>query len=155
MDDRPTKAGAEDPLGFSGFGGRAGGQNIGNAVGFYWTLPVPWAGFTTLPKAVDEAAKLSRMVRYQRDLIRRYARAEAFELVHEEVFLELYPDRASKLVLEPLRRVKSICETRNAILALSRFLGGREVARPRLLKTLAQGGRDRYASHSSRPDHRR
>ena len=44
-----------------------------NAVGFYWTLPVPWAGFTSLPKAVDDAAKLSRTIRYQRDLIRRYA----------------------------------------------------------------------------------
>jgi hypothetical protein len=28
-----------------------------NAVGFYWTLPVPWAGFTSLLREIDEAAK--------------------------------------------------------------------------------------------------
>ena len=26
------------------------------AVGFYWTMPVPWAGFTDVPKHVDAAA---------------------------------------------------------------------------------------------------
>ena len=50
-----------------------------NAVGFYWTLPVPWVRFTSLPKAVDDAAKLSRTIRYQRDLIRRYAADESLQ----------------------------------------------------------------------------
>ena len=46
-------------------------QGNTRAVGFYWTLPVPWAGFTDLPTDVDEAAAQSRTIRYQRDLIRR------------------------------------------------------------------------------------
>ena len=87
-----------------------------NAVGFYWTLPVPWVGFTNLPKTVDDAAKLSRTIRYQRDLIRKYAADNHFKLVHEEVFLEVYPDRASNQILEPLRKVKSKCEEKNAVL---------------------------------------
>jgi hypothetical protein len=92
-----------------------------NAVGFYWTLPVPWVGFTSLPKTVDDAAKLSRTIRYQRDLIRQYAAENRFRLVHEEVFLEVYPDRASDQILEPLRKVKSICEARNAMLLIVDF----------------------------------
>lgn len=92
-----------------------------NAVGFYWTLPVPWAGFTSLPKAVDDAAELSRTIRYQRDLIRRYAADNRFKLIHEEVFLELYPDRASSQMLEPLRKVKAICEAEDAVLLIVDF----------------------------------
>ena len=34
-----------------------------NAVGFYWTLPVPWAGFVELPEDIDAAAKASRTIR--------------------------------------------------------------------------------------------
>ena len=41
-----------------------------NAVGFYWTLPVPWAGFTALPEKIEDAAKVSRTIRYQMQLIR-------------------------------------------------------------------------------------
>ncbi len=53
------------------------------AVGFYWTLPVPWAGFTELPKDVDRAAEFSRTIRYQREIIRRYAREHHLQLIHE------------------------------------------------------------------------
>ena len=41
-----------------------------NAVGFYWTLPVPWAGFTDLPKDIDAAVKASRTIRYQVQRVR-------------------------------------------------------------------------------------
>lgn len=41
-----------------------------NYIGFYWTLPVNWAGFTTLPADADEAAKGSLTIRYQVDLVR-------------------------------------------------------------------------------------
>ena len=67
-----------------------------NAVGFYWTLPVPWAGFTKLPKDIEEAAKASRTIRYQCELIRRYARDNGYRLVDEKVFLEIEPDRGSE-----------------------------------------------------------
>ncbi len=92
-----------------------------NAVGFYWTLPVPWVGFTSLPKTVDEAAKLSRTIRYQRDLIRQYATDNHLKLIREEVFLEVYPDRASDQILEPLRKVKEKCEAENAVLLIVDF----------------------------------
>lgn len=94
---------------------------MAHAVGFYWTLPVPWTGFTRLPKQVDEAAKVSKTIRYQRDLIRRYALAEHYELIHEEVFLEIEPDRGSDFVIRPLMKAKAICQRQNASLLLVDF----------------------------------
>lgn len=96
-----------------------------NAVGFYWTLPVPWAGFIKLPSDIDEAAKVSRTIRYQRDLIRRYAKEEGLELIHEEVFLELEPDRGSPEIIPELERIERICRERQAILLFVDFSLGR------------------------------
>lgn len=87
-----------------------------NAVGFYWTLPVPWAGFTTLPAQIDEAAAISKTIRYQRDAIRRHAKIEGFNLVREEVFLEIEPDRGSDIIREPLAKVAKICREHDAVL---------------------------------------
>lgn len=86
-----------------------------NAIGFYWTLPVPWAGFTTLPEDIDAAAEVSRTIRYQRDLIRRRAREWNFRLILERVFLEIEPDRGSDYVLDALRDLKEICLERDAV----------------------------------------
>jgi hypothetical protein len=41
-------------------------------VGFYWTLPIPAVGFTSLPKDVGAAAAASKTIRYQRERIRRW-----------------------------------------------------------------------------------
>jgi len=87
-----------------------------NAVGFYWTLPVPWAGFTTLPAGIDDAAAVSMTIRYQRDAIRRHAKREGFQLIHEEVFLEIEPDRGSDIITEPLTKVEKICREHDAVL---------------------------------------
>lgn len=87
-----------------------------NAVGFYWTLPVPWAGFTTLPAQIDDAAAISKTIRYQCDAIRRHAKIEGFKLVHEEVFLEIEPDRGSDIIREPLAKVAKICREHDAVL---------------------------------------
>lgn len=92
-----------------------------NAVGFYWTLPVPWAGFAALPARVDEAAGVSRTIRYQCELIRRHAADEGLRLVAEEVFLELSPDRGSAEIADALRRVERICRERDAALLLVDF----------------------------------
>lgn len=36
-------------------------------IGFYWTLPVPWAGFTKLNLSnIDKAAEQSRTIALQR-----------------------------------------------------------------------------------------
>lgn len=75
-----------------------------NAIGLYWTLPVPWAGFTALPPDVDGAAKVSRTIRYQRDLVRRRAGENGLVLIDEAVFLELAPDRGSAEIAAAVRQ---------------------------------------------------
>lgn len=74
------------------------------AIGIYWTLPVPWAGFTVLPADVDAAAAVSRTIRYQRDLVRRRAAEDGLELAGEAVFLEIAPDRGSREIAAAVRR---------------------------------------------------
>jgi hypothetical protein len=90
-------------------------------LGFYWTLPVPWAGFKALPLNVDDAAELSRTIRYQRDLVRRWVKVEGGELVAEEVFLELEPDRSSEHISHGLNRAFERCRTDEATLVLVNF----------------------------------
>lgn len=86
------------------------------AVGFYWTLPVPWAGFTSIGLTVDEAATRSRTIAYQRALIRRYVKDEGLELVHEQAFVELQPDRGSHYIEGDLLRAAAVCREHNAAL---------------------------------------
>jgi len=85
-----------------------------NAVGFYWTLPVPWAGFTELPEDIDAAAETSRTIRYQCELIRRHAKKNGYQLVAEKVFLEIAPDRGSRYILGALRPLQVICREQSA-----------------------------------------
>src|SRR5262245_44213168 len=92
-----------------------------NAVGFYWTLPVSWAGVVKLPKDVDRAAKLSKTIRYQRDRIRSYAANNGYRLLHEEVFIELNPDRGSDYILDSLGKVEALCKTQVAMLMFVSF----------------------------------
>jgi hypothetical protein len=84
------------------------------AIGFYWTLPVPWAGFTTLSANVDEAAEQSRTIRYQRDLICHHAKENRMDLVHEAVFLEISPDRGSDAVREALKTISVLAGANQA-----------------------------------------
>lgn len=96
-------------------------QGMRNAVGFYWTLPVPWAGFTDLPKDIDAAARESRTIHYQRDIIRHRAKDRNYKLIKEEVFLEIEPDRGSKHVLDALTPVEKVCRERDAVLLFVDF----------------------------------
>lgn len=91
------------------------------AVGFYWTLPVPWAGFTSLPREVDRAAGVSRTIAYQRELIRQYVRGHGFHLIYEEAFLEIEPDRGSELVWQPLDKIAKHCREHDATLLFVDF----------------------------------
>lgn len=91
------------------------------AVAFFWTLPVPWAGFTHLPAEIEEAAKVSRTIRFQRALIHDYARKHGVELVHEEAFLEINPDRGSETIRDALNKAAAICRTRGALLLFVDF----------------------------------
>lgn len=91
------------------------------AVGFYWTLPVPWAGFAKLPSSVDAAAEASRTIRFQRELIRQYAGENGLVIAHEAAFLEIDPDRGSDLVHAALDRAAAECRRLGAILLFVDF----------------------------------
>lgn len=92
-----------------------------NAVGFYWTLPVPWAGFTNLPADIEAAAQMSRTIRYQRDLVRGYARREGYKLIREEVCLEIAPDRGSQEIVAVVEKLNRDGLRMNAVLLLVDF----------------------------------
>ncbi|WIJ25784.1 hypothetical protein [Devosia sp. RR2S18] len=92
-----------------------------NFVGFYWTFPVPSAGFTSLPKDVEEAARLSRTIRYQRQVVRHYVQSLRGTLVGELVFLELQPDRGTEHIEATLEKALSLCLKHNAQLLLVDF----------------------------------
>lgn len=87
-----------------------------NAVGFYWTLPVPWAGFKELPKEIEAAAKASKTIRYQVQRIRSYAREQGFTLIREEVFIEVQPDRGTDSVTSALNKLEDYCRANAAAL---------------------------------------
>ncbi len=91
------------------------------AVGFYWTLPVPWAGFTALPENIEDAAKASRTIRYQMELVRSYAVENKLTLIREEAFLEVEPDRGTRYVLAVLKKLEAFCREHNAILLYVEF----------------------------------
>ncbi len=78
-------------------------------VGFYWTFPVKWAGFTDLSPDAGEAARQSRTIRYQRELVQRYVRERRGDLVDELVFLEVSPDRGTPHVRDGLARARRHC----------------------------------------------
>lgn len=86
------------------------------AVGFYWTLPVPWTGFRTLPDDLEQAVQQSRTIRYQRELVRRCTRKDGYDLVREDVFVELAPDRGGKHIREPLDTLAAFCRQHEATL---------------------------------------
>ena len=90
-------------------------------IGFYWTLPVPFAGFTALPADIDAAAAQSRSVRYQRERVRRWVHAEAGELVAERAFLELAPDRGTAAVTGDLDAAIALSRASDAALVLVDF----------------------------------
>jgi hypothetical protein len=75
----------------------------GRYVGFYWTLPVNWAGFRWLPNDADAAAAASRTIRYQRERVSRFVAGERGTLVDEIAFMDVQPDRATDVVREVLR----------------------------------------------------
>lgn len=90
-------------------------------VGFYWTFPVKWAGFTDLSSDADEAARQSRTIRYQRELVQRHVRERRGDLVDELVFLEVSPDRGTPQVRDGLARARRHCVEGQATLLWVNF----------------------------------
>lgn len=97
------------------------GAGVNRFVGFYWTLPVYWAGFQWLPPNAEAAAAKSRTIRYQLEQVRKYVAMHGGRLVREVVFLELQPDRSSDAVGEVLDKVEELHGDARAELAYVDF----------------------------------
>ena len=85
-------------------------------IGFYWTLPVNWAGFRRLSTNVDDAAAASRTIRYQRESVRRYVAEDRGTLLDEIAFIDMQPDRATDLVQGELQAKTAIHAGRATLL---------------------------------------
>ena len=92
-----------------------------NYIGFYWTLPVPWAGFTTLPRKVAEAAGKSQSIRYQMERVRHWVKDHKGVLIHEEAFMELRADRGTSDIQPEVKRLLAMAEIRDAELVVVNF----------------------------------
>jgi len=90
-------------------------------LGFYWTLPVPWVGFRDLPNDVDAAAEKSLTIRYQRDRVRKWVVGEKAELFHEEVYIEVEPDRVTGHLQSVVGRLLDRCRKEDAVLVFVDF----------------------------------
>lgn len=90
-------------------------------IGFYWTLPVPWLGFTHLPEGIEAAAAASRSIRYQRARVGQWAKAEGGRVVHEEAFMEMRADRGTSAILPEVERLLAMAEALDATLAVVDF----------------------------------
>lgn len=93
-------------------------------VGFYWTYPVPSAGFTSLPTDADAAARLSKTIRYQRDSVRAYVAGCKGRLIDEIVYLEVSPDRGTRYAEPALTRALKACAGGKAQLLYVDFAEG-------------------------------
>lgn len=89
-------------------------------VGIYWTLPVNWIGFRSLPPNVDAAAAAaSKTIRYQRERVRRHVSELGSKLIGEITFMDVRPDRATDAVKDVLsREAQPYARKRVALLAV-------------------------------------
>jgi hypothetical protein len=85
-------------------------------VGFYWTLPVPAAGFISLSGEAEIAAQQSRTICYQREVIKAYVADESGILVQEVVFMDVRPDRATGAIQTYVERAARLCRQHGATL---------------------------------------
>lgn len=93
----------------------------GRYVGFYWTFPVPWIGFESLGKDVEEAARKSLTIRYQRDLANRWVKDQGGVMIREGAALELRPDRGTEEILPAVGKALEFARTHEAQLLLTDF----------------------------------
>lgn len=83
-------------------------------VGFYWTLPVRWRGFTNLSSNVDEAVTQSRTIHYQRALATRHVGSNVGRMVDEVVYMEVDPEHGTPHVTDALNRAERSCREHDA-----------------------------------------
>jgi hypothetical protein len=90
-------------------------------VGFYWTLPVPFAKFTALPDDIEAAAATSTTIRYQRERVRRWVKEQKGDLRAERAFLELAPDRGTPEGATAVNAAIAVARAEDAELVLVDF----------------------------------
>jgi hypothetical protein len=117
-------------------------------VAFYWTRWVPpqyvkqGTGFTSLSENPNEAARQSRTIRYQRELIKRFVTDEKGELADEVVYLEKHLDRGSEAIVPPLQKAGHLCHAKKASLLYVEFWSETHWRKHNyLLRTLKEIGR--------------
>lgn len=108
------------------------------AIGFYWTRPVPYVGFTSLPDDAERAAKKSKTIRYQRALIHRYAKDNGYSLIEERVFMEIEPDRVTEQMGAELDALRPRLEKERATLLALEFGQGHGERKNWRLKNMAE-----------------
>jgi hypothetical protein len=90
-------------------------------VGFYWTRPVNWAGFRTLPRDAGAAAEASRIIRYQMERARGWVDREGLRLSDEVVFMDTRTDRATDGCKDALLEARRKCPDRKPLLLYVAF----------------------------------
>lgn len=90
---------------------------------FYWTYPVPWAGFRRLSKDIEKAVRESATIRYSRAAVHAHLSTEGGELVPggEVVRLERYSDRGSKWLAGELAELLDKAADEDAKVAIVDF----------------------------------
>ena len=87
------------------------GLSVQDFVGVYWTRPVPWARFYGVDTDITQAARQSRTIAYQLELVSRYAKEVGGEIIEHIVLNDLHSDRASLETVEALeKRLPKIAE---------------------------------------------
>lgn len=116
------------------------------AIGFYWTLPVPWVGFHSFEDERDaaKAATKSRTIAMQREIIQREVRESHGELIHERVFIEIAPDRGSIAILEPLNTLLEMAKRENAMILCVDFRGAVGFRSHHVLDDFAKANREYF-----------
>ena len=85
------------------------------AIAFYWTFPVPWAGFNQIDtRDIDTAASQSKTIAMQRQAVRAYASSEGLVIIHETAHIELAPDRGSKEIEGELQNLAKLADLQQA-----------------------------------------
>lgn len=90
---------------------------------FYWTYPVPWAGFRRLSRDIEKAAEQSLTIRYSRAAVHAHLSQIGGQLLpHGEVVrLERYADRGSQRLGDQFRDVLLKAEGVGAMVAIVDF----------------------------------
>jgi hypothetical protein len=92
-----------------------------DAVGFYWTLPVNWADFRDAGEDVEVASQLSKTIRYQMELVRRWAAKKKYRMAYEIAYTDTRTDRATDGCKASLDKARRNCTDQKAVLVYVDF----------------------------------